>query len=192
MDLEPIMPREMPVYDGARVKERLLLDGYRQAMWRFEDAATLEDNQRACFALFEALNWAHALDDLIGEVFRPEGKREGEGWRRWVASGEGVLGAFRWVRNRVHHQWADAPVEHPGPKKILPFDGGRLLWRPADGLPTTDKGGRAEPVGRELYEQRFAGQPPAYALREVERVFAYVMDTWLDFPRPTPSPPIVT
>lgn len=126
MDLEPIMPREMPVYDGARVKERLLLDGYRQAMWRFEDAATLEDNQRACFALFEALNWAHALDDLIGEVFRPEGKREGEGWRRWVASGEGVLGAFRWVRNRVHHQWADAPVEHPGPKKILPFDGGRF------------------------------------------------------------------
>jgi hypothetical protein len=56
MDPEPILPREVPVYDGARVKQRLLLDGYRQAMWRFQDAATREDNQGAFFALFEALN----------------------------------------------------------------------------------------------------------------------------------------
>jgi hypothetical protein len=169
-----------------------LLDGYQQATWRFEDAATREEHLQAFFALFEALNWAHALDDLIGKVFVPEGEPEGEGWRRWVAGGEGVLGAFRWVRNRVHHQWADALAPHPGTtKRILPFDGGPQVWRSADDLPT-GRGGSGERRGRELYEQHFAGQPVAYALREVDRVFAFVVDTWLDFPRAVSRAPIIS
>jgi hypothetical protein len=58
-----------------------MFDGYDQALTRLESAVRGTDPAPAFIALFEALNWAVALDDRAGEHWAPEGKTLGFGWR---------------------------------------------------------------------------------------------------------------
>lgn len=58
----------------------LLLDGYAQAVRRFEREVKGRDAALAFLPLFEALNWAVAVDERIVEHWAPEGKDKRPGW----------------------------------------------------------------------------------------------------------------
>jgi hypothetical protein len=74
-------------------------------------------------ALFEALNWAVALDERTAAHWAPEGTPLGWHWRERFASGP-LIQAVSYARNSVHHQWSDALVWTP-PAEVTPddFDG---------------------------------------------------------------------
>src|SRR4051794_27590539 len=110
----------MSNYDGSRVRVGLLLRGYHRALLRFQRDGQSDDSESALHSLFEALEWAVALDEVIAEIWRPAGSREGFDWRSRVTGAE-VLDAVRYVRNRVHHQWADALRLEVSPSPVLPF-----------------------------------------------------------------------
>jgi hypothetical protein len=59
--------------------------------------------------LFEALNWASALDERIAAHWVPDGKGEPVrwAWRDRIPNGWLMAGVC-YVRNSVHHQWSDA------------------------------------------------------------------------------------
>jgi hypothetical protein len=81
-----------------------MVRGYHQANERYYAAAAANQSEAAYFALFEALNWAVAVDDVVAEIWRPAGARERYSWRGRVPSAD-VLPAVRTVRNLIHHHW---------------------------------------------------------------------------------------
>src|SRR4051812_4544089 len=100
----------MAEYAGARVAARQLIRGYGAALERFAEATRQRDPDPAFFALFECLNWAVAVDDLIQELWSPAGEVLGREWREFEG-GDGLadlLNGVRYARNLVHHHWADA------------------------------------------------------------------------------------
>jgi hypothetical protein len=106
-------------FDGERVRARLLTGGFAEAYGRFQAAQAVGDAEATFRALFEALNWAHAIDDLIALTWSPRGKVEGYGWRGDPALGGGetlasVMDGLRYARNRAHHQWAEAVYSPSG------------------------------------------------------------------------------
>jgi hypothetical protein len=159
-------------YDGARADVRLLVAGYNFATRRFEAAGS--DQDRAFFAVFEALNWATALDDVIGEIWRPKGgdamRRK---WREEVPGAE-VLAGIRYVRNRVHHQWAWALDRSNGTAQPFPPDMWTPTWSWADiaTLPTPDE--RPDEYGRKVYVEQLAGQPVQPSLFALRPAFVWV------------------
>lgn len=58
--------------------------------------------------LFEALNWAVALDQRTAAHFVPDGKPAGYAWPSRIGYGAEIMPGVRFVRNSVHHQWSDA------------------------------------------------------------------------------------
>ena len=87
---------------GGRVPQQWLMDGFVEARARFQAAVDRDARPEDTFIpLFEALSWIHTIDDFL----KNRGIKDEESLRR----------GFRFVRNRVHHQWADAidpkPVE---------------------------------------------------------------------------------
>lgn len=156
--------------------------GLRQAIERLEHAASRPDNPTETYLpLFEALNWIVALDDRIGAIWRPDGKKLGNDWRRKVQHGDIVVG-LDWVRNVVHHQWADAlqldPVGHglyPSDElfpdeDLLPKHDHAWVWRPIDELPKRKSRRRAnsgdpEP-GQTAYREHLMGRPAIDTLRD--------------------------
>jgi hypothetical protein len=74
---------------------RWLYEGYVAACARFQAIEDAHKGAEEAFSpLFEALNWAVTFEDLMrkrGEPLEDE-----------------VVSAFRYARNRVHHQWAAA------------------------------------------------------------------------------------
>jgi hypothetical protein len=131
----------MTEFDGERVRGRYLTGGYARAYERFQEAQSKGDPEATFQALFEALNWAVAIDEYIARVWSPRGKVEGYHWRGDPALPESlvpVMAGLRYVRARVHHQWADAVYAQPG--AMLPFTLPRVLmtwaWRPVEELPT--------------------------------------------------------
>jgi hypothetical protein len=186
----------MTDFDGARVRARLLTRGYAQAHARFEQTQRDTDPDPTFFALFEALNWAHALDDLIALTWSPRGKVEGYAWRSDPALGGGeplasVMDGLRYARNRVHHQWADALVVRDGATLpvTLPTALITWLWRPVDELPTPSKG-REDRRGKEAYATALAGRRADDALAEMSHPFAFI-GTLLDPPIAARNPPVV-
>jgi hypothetical protein len=97
----------MKPYDENIQTFAAMFDGYDQALTRLEAAAKGREPAPAFIALFEALNWAVALDDRAGKHFAPQGKTLGFGWRDWPR-GAHLMRAVRFARNNVHHQWSDA------------------------------------------------------------------------------------
>ena len=144
--------------------------GYAQAYERFRVAAGTHDPEPAFFALFEALDWAYALDDVIRLIWVPAGKPLNFEWRDLVQDGE-IMSGVRFIRNVVQHQWADA----------IRWDGERWVWRAATELPS---GGdqRLRPVYEELMEGRLVED----TLLTVSNVVGFVGHL-LD-PRGTPMP----
>ena len=161
-------------YEGVRVKAGQLLRGYEQALHRLLRALNEENVEPTFFGLFEALNWAVALDDVIGETWRPAGEPEPFTWRSRVTGGE-LMDGVRYARNRVHHQWADAlRLEHRD-GGILPFGGHSWLWRPFHELPLPDDS-RPDRRGQQAYHDMVDNDDRvAYTLSDLNDVFAQVM-----------------
>jgi hypothetical protein len=74
----------MRPYADNIVTFRVLLGGYEQALERFRQVSRTRDVTWIFAPLFEALNWAVALDDQAREHWAPEGYVVGWGWRTRV------------------------------------------------------------------------------------------------------------
>jgi hypothetical protein len=186
----------MTDFSGARVRARLLTGGYAQAYERFLAATAMRDPDAVFFALFEALDWAHAVDDLIALTWSPRREVIGYGWRKDPALGGGdelsnIMSGLRYVRNRVHHQWADALVTDGGLTLpvTLPARFSAYVWRPACDLPKPPNEGREAP-GRTAYARALAGHRADEALEEMGRAFTFIGQL-LDPPIAPRTAPIV-
>lgn len=161
-------------YEGARVRAGVLIHGYVGAAGRFHAAADGRDPDAAFFALFEALNWAVAVDDVLGEIWRPAGTREGYDWRARVPNGE-VMDGVRYVRNLVHHHWADAVRVEDGGATFpmrFPVRFFSWVWRAADELPPPTS--RWDKLRRSSYESLLAGRNAETTLASLAEVFSFV------------------
>jgi hypothetical protein len=165
-------------YKDEIVTFRMMLQGYEQAVERFQAATTRPLDPSSAFApLFEALNWAVALDDRTGEHWQPAGGPKPLKWE-WRAKVEfgGYVSGIRFARNRVHHQWSDAFfLESVGPLE--------WVWRTADQLP----GGRDD-QGIDSYRTLLAGKPVWHALRVLTEVYEWIVvrlepQSWTQPPR---------
>jgi hypothetical protein len=67
----------MSAYPGDRVRIDLMVRGYAHAQERYARAAEVAGPEPAYFALFEALTWAVAVDDVVAEIWRPAGAPRG-------------------------------------------------------------------------------------------------------------------
>lgn len=179
-------------FPGARLQPRLLIRGHQLAVERFSAAVRDADPEPSALALFEALNWAVALDDYVRDVWKPGEDTLGHGWRAF-AGGEDLvelLGATRYARNLVHHHFADALVHQDGRgyPKTYPVVYHSWLWRPADELPPHPGEDKKAHVmrNREAYERRLAGTPAEGTLFEVRSAFENVW-RFLDPSGPTRS-----
>lgn len=182
------MPMSSDEYPGARVVVGQLFRGYGFAHQRFEAASRENDPDPGFFALFEALNWAVAVDDFIREAWEPHGEKLDWAWRS-LAGGDAldeVMNGARYARNLVHHHWADALERHEGyrypvryPKVFFTW-----AWRSADALPPHPHEKKPHVVrNRAAYEARLAGVRAADTLLELHEGFAQVA-IFLDPPRP--------
>jgi hypothetical protein len=187
------------LFDGKRVRARLLTGGFHQAYGRFQVAERDGDAQAAFYALFEGLNWVHAADDAIARTWRPRGAVEEEPWYGWRADpslGRDpslvlALDGLRYARNRVHHQWADAIVTERGLTFPLRFDAtlSNWVWRPVDDLPTPSNAGR-EAHRRRAYVAALEGRNVGDALAQIAPVLGFI-GVLLDPPSARRGPPPV-
>lgn len=147
----------------------MMLLGYKRAVQRFHAATTEPARPSSAYVpLFEALNWAVALDDRTGGHWRPHGGEEPIKWkwRQEVPNG-GYVDGIRFARNRIHHQWSDA---------LLINDQGRSeaqaewVWRPSDELPS----GRDD-RGIDNYSALLAGAPVHYALDVLAELYEWIV-----------------
>lgn len=128
----------------------------------------------AAIPLFEALNWAVALDERLCKDWVPDGKARQPGWDWPVrltneADAEAVRG-IRFIRNRIHHQWADAlrlvkaRSRHP-PREL------EWTWVSATDLPEADPG---HDRGRDGYERLLEGKAAEYTLVILVETYEFV------------------
>jgi hypothetical protein len=175
-----------------------LLSGYEAACARFWEAAEDSEQNRGFHALFEALNWAVALDERTAAHWAPEGTPLGWEWRDRFADGP-LMRGVRYARNSIHHQWSDALVWKPL-AEVMPegFDarpdafgfpkptaeGLGWVWRNAADLPAPT---RPDPVGEATYRERMAGRPASLTLVALQNVF-WKLWHFLERPRLYPEP----
>lgn len=168
----------MSAFDGTRVRARLFTGGFAEAHERFKSAEASNDREASFQALFEALNWAHAVDDLIAQTWSPRGSVQGDDWRADPALGvgdelPGIMDGLRYVRNRVHHQWADAVIPEESAVIIDSTAYSPWVWRRIDDLPVPVKG-REDPRGRAAYEKSLAGREAHKILGHIREAFAFI------------------
>jgi hypothetical protein len=109
--------------------------------------------------LFEALNWAVALDERTAKTWAPDGVEQMPGWewRKRIEGGRILLGV-RWVRNAMHHDWAEVlHLAQGGERHLekLPSARSAWVWRQRDEIPRgkPDKH-RGETIYQEEMEDR--------------------------------------
>jgi hypothetical protein len=189
----------MKPYDENIQTFAAMFSGYDQALRRLEAAVGGTEPAPAFIALFEALNWAVALDDRAGEHWAPEGKTLGFGWRD-RAQGAYRMRAVRFARNSVHHQWSDALRLHEIPRALpmsLPARCFEWRWRPLSELPVrpTKKGAREKARQAEdeaEYQEKLEDKPVDKTLQELGQAF-YMLRILLEpgsIPRRGYKPPI--
>jgi hypothetical protein len=150
-----------------------MFEGYAAATGRFREAAKGRDATAAFIALFEALNWAVALDERARKHWTPEGEALGWGWRERVRGAE-VLRGIHFVRNRVHHDLSDAlDLDERGRAypKTFPIVFFEWRWRTASELPQP---GRKDNVGERVYQQTVEGQPARVTLENLGEAFHFL------------------
>lgn len=99
-------------------------------------------------------------------MWSPRGEALGYAWRTERAGDRlaSVMSGLRYVRNRVHHQWADAMIEQePNPSESGPIWIDIWGWRPINELPSPS-GGREDPDGRAAYRDFLEGEAVEDAL----------------------------
>jgi hypothetical protein len=130
-------------YSGNVVTFRTLLTGFETARSRFVGIRNSTDGEKLFLPLFETLNWAVALDDHVAAHWSPHGTPLGLAWRTHVRNSD-IVSAVRLVRNRVHHQWADALELQDG--RAYPTMYAKSFvewcWRSLDSLPVSERGGK--------------------------------------------------
>jgi hypothetical protein len=162
-------------FDGARaVPFGAMVLGFRLAVERFDEAGSATDPVAAAIPLFEALNWAAALDERLVKDWIPDGKDRKPGWDWPVrlsnkADAEAVRGV-RFIRNRIHHQWADAlrlakAGNHYPPREL------EWVWVGASDLPEAEPG---HDRGREGYERLLEGRAAEYTLSILAETYEFV------------------
>jgi hypothetical protein len=156
----------MSRYGGDRVQVDLMIRGFAQAKERYARAADVTGPEPAYFALFEALNWAVAVDDVVAEVWRPAGVHEGYNWRARI-EGADILVAVRTARNLVHHHWARAP------QMVLHQGRHGWVWPDAASLPPPTTRFDSS-TGVPVYRRLMAGVSVADTLHQVDAIFAFV------------------
>jgi hypothetical protein len=162
-------------YPGNVVTLRVMVDAYTAALQRYKDATGgLQSATLAYAPLAEALNHAVSIDDRVRKDWAPEGKPLGWNWRAKVPEAE-ILRGIQFVRNRVHHQWADAIVfQGSVPYENLPMARITTTWREADKLPPGDPEHPDTYGGEQVYEDRLAGKLVRDSLGALSDVFEAV------------------
>jgi hypothetical protein len=149
-----------------------MVNGMRMAVERFTAAG--HDPMPAAIPLFEALNWAVALDERLVKDWIPDGKARRPGWDWPVrltneADAEAVRG-IRFIRNRVHHQWADAlllvKAGYSYPRRDREW-----AWAPISDLPKAEPG---HDRGREGYKRLLEGRAVDYTLASLAETYEFV------------------
>ena len=135
----------------------VLVLGYHGAVLRLE-AVGIGDADEAFVPLFEALNWAAAIDWRVSEDFAPDGLdlMPRKAWERRVSTDSTIFG-LRFARNVVHHDWTQA-VEWTA-------DGWR--WRPGADLASERK-------GLNNYQRELAGKLVLPTLQSLDRTLSLV------------------
>jgi hypothetical protein len=120
------------------------------------------DVQVAFFGIFEALNWAVAVDNRL----RCDHPKK----RAWASDDPdgAIVAGFRYARNAVHHDWSEAleltrAAVLPSP---LPMMLAEWMW--------VGKLSATRPSGLTQYRTRLAGQPVRFTLEALERLFSVV------------------
>jgi hypothetical protein len=135
--------------------------GFDQACARFLEAKWERLPERALIPLFEALNWAVVLDDLIGNGWKQHGQPLRFGWRDCVPEGE-LMRAVRYARNRVHHHWWRAVrlSHHARHASGLAHDPPYAwVWQPPEKLPPPKTTHPDHPGGLPAYQERLFDKP---------------------------------
>jgi hypothetical protein len=183
----------MAEYTGVRVVAGQLVRGFQGARARFSEGVRQQEADPGFCALFETLNWAVAIDDLVREIWVPAGTKLDWGWRK-VAGGDELnelLNGTRYARNLVHHHWADALRLDEGFRSPIrsPLVNFSWVWRNARELPEPPHAPTPSVVrNRAAYERSLAGLRAEDTLLALEAAFSFVGNL-LDPPRPAPPQP---
>lgn len=152
------------------MKFETLLNGYAAAHSRFEKARLAQDTESTPLPLFDALNWAVVMDDHIRLHWKPEGRLLGFQWRNHLEPNEqAVVNGIRFVRNRVHHQWADALQLHDGGFQtpiVFPVVFHEWSWTPVENIPPGK-----DDRGIDEYRSALQGRPVRLSLSALERAY---------------------
>jgi hypothetical protein len=158
--------------DGkARVTFAAMFVGYTGALDRFEAASKNRDPVATYTALFEALNWAAAVDDRTDQDLILWKKRDKYEWRTRVHDAD-VMGGIRFVRNSVHHDWSDAvriDESEPSFPMTFPVVFFEWVWRSAGDLPPP--GQKQHPDAIRFYTEQMQGRPVRHSLHALREVF---------------------
>jgi hypothetical protein len=128
------------------VTEEALARAFFEAAERFRRRSLERDPEAAYRALFESLAWVVSIDERLGFPDFPE------------------LRGLRAVRNRLHHQWADALVLVEGAAFPISFPAAffEYEWRALDQLPR-GRNSRHD----SCYRDRLEGRPVRLTLDAV-------------------------
>lgn len=164
------------VNEMSRLPFSAMTTGFHQALRRFNAASTGSDPVASAIPLFEALNWAVALDERVRKDWAPDGVDNQPGWD-WPArltnesDAEAVRG-IRFVRNRVHHQWADAIRLAQGGSRYPP-QASQWVWVRANELPPPDDGHRER--GRKGYECLLENHAADFTLAILDETYHFMV-----------------
>jgi hypothetical protein len=141
-------------YDNMVTFESMFV-GFAETLNLLDDAG--DDVILAFNAVFEALNWAVALDERVGEHWVPDGTPLRRDWRARLGPEAELMAGIRFARNRIHHQWSDVMFPSVTPSG----DFRAWMWRPVEDLPA----GRADAHGEEIYRAHLQGSQVPVAKR---------------------------
>lgn len=135
---------------GGSVGSRRLYLGFSAANERFAAAISQKKADQAFQACFETLNWAVSLYDNLGI-------ERGKGWVPTDMAQH--MRGFRFARNRVHHQWADAMRLGDGMPFPIPFPIAFFVWYWRSELPEPADPRHRDPGGQIAYAATMADRP---------------------------------
>lgn len=160
------------IESGSPLRSDFLLGAYMRAVERLRTQVERSNRRRiqippdelGLAALCEALEWA---DTLIQHLAR--GPRDTRHKYIWPPKGEAaeLVHAFKWARNRVHHQWRNAVAQRIDRSVSRP-GGVTWVWRT---LRRDDVGAERDVVGARAYDKVLEGRPVLVALDALAAAF---------------------
>jgi hypothetical protein len=161
------------VTTSIRAEPQWFVHGYRAALDRFDATRESRDAEERFIPLFEALNWAAA-------VLHPKAPHRLIQSGRSPTDDDTVLG-LRLVRDRAHHQWAEAIVARDVPNPVvvttvrgqsrivMPPTHVEWFWRSLKQLPAAQPPFE-NPEGENAYSVQLADEPVRQALGRLDEL----------------------